>query len=261
MKRISVFVMLLFLCGCGTTVDYTYKNDRITPVIAARQCSTFGIMTVDNNNIPGLNNVIAKDLLKYFGPSMKIIDISNEHGHHCENEMTYIDGVKEKYPDLQLLFVVTQDVPEIYRTHYFKTEKENAYRDGKMVEIEQRYEVFRTEYSIWCDILLYDIRECTLLAKDSENFSQEKQFAEKLRENCNLFPSHTLLGQIEIVYDVLQAIAALKGYEEPDLTAYPEIFHLSPYTFTNYCYSFLEQLNEEGGQTVQSRDIPFDQNR
>jgi hypothetical protein len=233
MKKILVFCSLFLVCGCGINVNYIYKTDKIPKPIAKKKCSSFGLI-ITGDSIPGLVGVVREDVEKYFGRPLGVV--IKQDVLAGDIEATIID-FQNQYPYAQLLFVVKQSEPVIQRTHEKISRKEYAPGGGKKTV---QYEVYRTTFSVECDILLYDMSTNELLAESMEVFSQDRQ-----NKEADIFPSHTLFGGIEDGLDFLEDLSSAGGNPETDLEKYPSIEKLNADLLRDYFVTYLEDLNKK----------------
>ena len=232
MKKILVICSLLLLCGCGINVNYIYKTDKIPKTIAKRKCSSFGLI-LTGDSIPGLVDVAREDVEKYFARPLGVVIKENILAEDIE--ATIVD-FQNHYPYVQLLFVVKQEDPVIQRNHEKISRKEYAPGGGKRLV---QYEVYRTTFSVRCNISLYDMNTNELLAESMEVFSRDKK-----NKEADIFPSHTLFGGIEDAFDFLEDLSSRSGNPDTDLEKYPSIESLDAIQLKDYFFTYLENLNK-----------------
>lgn len=240
MKRLLLYIIPLIVLGCGINVNYVYKNEIIPSYILKKQSSTFGVAIV-GDTISDLFNIVKSDVLKFYDKPLKTIYVQNEYISVKDGNIDIAELKKKSLPDMEFLFAIIQNEPEISRDHYKETRTENDFKGLYVKKIENKdvdYEIYKTVLALKCDIFLYDMDSGTLIASSTENFIQAETY-----EHADLFPNYTLFGVFEDVLDFIESTP--KSPSDPNFNKYPNIEHIEAEKLNNYFYAFLEKLTKK----------------
>jgi len=231
--RAPICLLFIILSGCSTVTPFVYKSGIPFDQSRFQEAPAIGI-SIYNGSIHGLIEVIKDDCKRFARRQQDFYDLSNEMMLTSNRlNISNKEELKRRYPDVKYILAVFEHEPELSRKHYKKVEEESGKYSagGKQNKTETEYEYHSTTMAVRCEIMLFEMINCRLVAK-TENIFKET----KTEKRADFFPDHTLFGFIE---DVLDAAG-------DDSDRYPRIDSIGPGGARAIFFYFLKHINYNG---------------
>ena len=213
MKKTALLIFLLLLSGCATVTSYDYKADISFNKTNFQKAPEIGI-SIHNNHINDLQDVMEKDLLRFSETPLKFDDLSNDlivtfDGLNIDN----CNELRNKYPHIEYIITVFQDDPKITKSR----SREEVFRHESIY--------YRTTMRIRSEIMLIDLNKCRVIAKTEKIFKDQRA-----NEKEPHFQGNTLFGFLE------DFIGDPNG-------PFPEFYAMYSSKAATYFYFFLKHIN------------------
>lgn len=186
-------------------------------------------ISIYNNSIKGLIDVIMADSILFAEKQLNFHDLSNDMiiTSGRLNIKNY-NELRNKYPDVEYVITIFEHDPEIKQDHYRETKLVNVHATGAhpAKQEKEEYVYHRTTMKVGCEIMLFNLVNNQLIAKAEKVFEETRT-----KKSYPVFPSHTLFGTLEVLFR--------DGSKEK----YPYIEAVNSSKAKLYFYFFLKHIN------------------